>query len=74
MKTGTNAQDDSGNFAILDIIKALQFVNRNVAAFGGNPGNVTLMGQSAGAVNVFAVMTSPLVVAANPAQIGRAHV
>ena len=67
LKSGTDALDDSGNFAILDIIKALQFVNRNVAGFGGNAGNVTLMGQSAGAVNVFAVMTSPLVVAANPA-------
>jgi len=67
LKGGTDPLDDSGNFAILDIIKALQFVNRNVASFGGNAGNVTLMGQSAGAVNVFAVMTSPLVVAANPA-------
>jgi carboxylesterase type B len=67
LKSGTNALDDSGNFAILDIIKALQFVNRNAASFGGDAGNVTLMGQSAGAVNVFAVMTSPLVVAANPA-------
>ena len=66
LKSG-NALDDSGNFALLDIIKSLQFVNRNVAAFGGNPDNVTLMGQSAGAVNVFAVMTSPVVVAAKPA-------
>ncbi|WP_395702461.1 tannase/feruloyl esterase family alpha/beta hydrolase [Aquabacterium sp.] len=68
LKSG-NALDDSGNFAILDIIKALQFVNRNVANFGGDPGNVTLMGQSAGAVNVFAVMTSPLVVSAKPALV-----
>ena len=68
LKTG-NALDDSGNFALLDIIKSLQFVNRNIAAFGGDPGNVTLMGQSAGAVNVFAVMTSPLVVNANPALV-----
>ena len=58
--------DDSGNFALLDIIKALQFVNRNIASFGGNPGNVTLMGQSAGAVNVYAVMTSPPLVAGQP--------
>lgn len=68
LKNG-NTADDSGNFALLDIIKSLQFVNRNIAAFGGNPGNVTLMGQSAGAVNVFAVMTSPLVVSANPATV-----
>ena len=66
LKTGTNALDDSGNFAILDIIKALQFVNRNAASFGGDAGNVTLMGHSAGAVNILAVMTSPLVVGATP--------
>jgi len=68
LKTG-DALDDSGNFAILDIVKALQFVNRNIANFGGNAGNVTLMGHSAGAVNVFAVVTSPLVVKANPAVV-----
>ena len=56
---------------ILDIIKALQFVNGNIASFGGDPGNVTLMGESAGAVNVYAVMTSPLVVAANPSLVHR---
>jgi carboxylesterase type B len=68
LKTG-NPLDDSGNFALLDIIKALQFVQRNIAAFGGDPGNVTLMGESAGAVNVYAVMTSPLLVDAKPALV-----
>jgi carboxylesterase type B len=68
LKTG-DTQDDSGNFALLDIVKALKFVNGNIAAFGGNPGNVTLMGQSAGAVNVYAVMTSPIVTAASPALV-----
>jgi para-nitrobenzyl esterase len=63
------AQNDSGNFAILDIIKSLQFIKANIANFGGDPGNVTLMGESAGAVNVYAVMTSPLVVAARPALV-----
>lgn len=66
-----NLQDDSGNFALLDIVKALKFVNGNVANFGGDPSNVTLMGQSAGAVNVYALMTSPLVVKANPALVHR---
>ena len=70
LKTG-NPLDDSGNFALLDVIKALQFVHRNIAAFGGDPGNVTLMGESAGAVNVYALMTSPLVVDANPALVHR---
>ena len=66
LKTGANANDDSGNFAMLDIIKALRFIQRNIAAFGGDPGRVTLMGESAGAVNLYAVLTSPLVVNASP--------
>ncbi len=61
LKTG-DAIEDSGNFAMLDIRKALQFVQNNIRQFGGDPGNVTLMGQSAGAVNVYAMLTSPLVV------------
>jgi para-nitrobenzyl esterase len=65
LKTGDPASD-SGNFALLDSIKALQFVNRNIQFFGGDPGNVTIMGQSAGAVNVYALMTSPQMVSANP--------
>ena len=66
LKSGTSPNDDSGNFAILDNIKALQFINANIANFGGNPGNVTVMGQSAGAIDVYALLTSPLMVAANP--------
>ena len=60
LKTGTSATDDSGNFGTLDNIKVLQFINKNIANFGGNPFNVTLMGQSAGAINVYALMVSPL--------------
>ncbi len=60
LKTG-DALDDSGNFALLDIVKALEFVQRDIAAFGGDPRRVTLMGQSAGAVNVYALLSSPLV-------------
>ncbi len=65
LKTG-DATMDSGNFTMLDSIKALQFVRTNAAAFGGNPENVTVMGQSAGAINVWALQTSPLMTAANP--------
>ena len=72
LKTGTDADEDSGNFALLDIVKALQFVNRNIASFGGNPAKVTLMGQSAGAINVYAMLTSPLVVNARPRLFHRA--
>ena len=60
LKGGTDAAEDSGNFALLDLIQALKFVQANAAVFGGNPGNVTLMGQSAGAINVWALLTSPL--------------
>ncbi len=70
LRTG-DAENDSGNFALLDIVKALQFVNRNIATFGGDPGNVTLMGESAGAVNVYALMTSPLLVEASPSLVHR---
>jgi len=66
LKDGSSPSNDSGNFATLDNIKALQFINKNIAAFGGDAGNVTVMGQSAGAINVYALLTSPLIVSANP--------
>ncbi|MBN6038401.1 carboxylesterase/lipase family protein [Amycolatopsis sp. 195334CR] len=59
LKTG-DPYGDSGNFGTLDQIEALRFVHRNAAAFGGDAGNVTVMGESAGAVNVWALMVSPL--------------
>jgi para-nitrobenzyl esterase len=61
LRTGDRAED-SGNFALLDIVKALDFVASSIAAFGGDPQRVTLMGQSAGAVNVYALLTSPMLV------------
>jgi len=66
LKNGANPQDDSGNFATLDQILTLKFINKNIAGFGGNPGNVTVMGQSAGAINVYSLLTSPIVVASKP--------
>lgn len=51
--------DCSGNFAVLDILAALRFVQRNIGAFGGDAGNVTLAGQSAGAINILAAATAP---------------
>lgn len=50
----------SGNYAVLDQIAALQWVRRNIAAFGGDPGNVTIFGNSAGASSVNRLMVSPL--------------
>lgn len=60
------AADDSGNFALLDLVKALEFVQKNIASFGGDPTRVTLMGESAGAVNVYALMTSPMLSGRSP--------
>jgi len=50
----------SGNYGILDQIAALQWVKRNIGAFGGNAECVTIFGESAGACSVTALMTSPL--------------
>jgi para-nitrobenzyl esterase len=49
-----------GNYAFLDQIAALQWVRKNVAKFGGDPGNVTLFGESAGGGSVLTMMTTPL--------------
>lgn len=50
----------SGNYGLLDQIEALKWVRANAAAFGGDPDNVTIFGESAGALSVMGLMTSPL--------------
>lgn len=50
----------SGNYALLDQIKSMEWVQKNIAAFGGDPTRVTIGGQSAGAMSVGNIVTSPL--------------
>jgi para-nitrobenzyl esterase len=52
--------ETKGNYAYLDQIAALQWVKRNIAAFGGNPNNVTIFGFSAGGVSVHSMLASPM--------------
>lgn len=59
LRTG-DPEDDSGNFGTLDNVKALEWVQSNIANFGGDPTNVTIGGQSAGASNVAKLLISPL--------------
>lgn len=58
--TGERPNDLKGNYAYMDQIAALKWVQRNIAAFGGDPRNVTIFGESAGGVSVHTHLTSPL--------------
>jgi para-nitrobenzyl esterase len=58
--SATSGYKASGNYAYMDQIQALKWVQRNIAAFGGDPGNVTLWGHSAGAKSIWVHLASPL--------------
>ena len=53
-------QHVSGNYGLLDMITALQWIQKNIAAFGGDPHKVTIFGESAGAIAVSQLCVSPL--------------
>jgi len=58
--TGDDSPDDrSGNYGTLDLVRALEWVRANASAFGGDPGRVTIFGESAGGVNVYSLLLSP---------------
>ena len=54
-----NALDDSGNYGTLDAVHVLDWVQDNIENFGGDPGNVTVFGESAGSRDTLAMMISP---------------
>ena len=59
LREGQSDLDASGNYGLLDMIKALEWIRDNIRAFGGDPQRVTLTGQSAGGMDVLALLIAP---------------
>ena len=58
--TAESEHHSSGNYGLLDQLQALRWVKENIGKFGGDPNHVTVMGQSAGAVDICLLMASPI--------------
>ena len=58
--TAASAHHSSGNYGLLDQMQALKWIKENIRAFGGDPSRITVMGQSAGAVDICLLMASPM--------------
>lgn len=58
--TKESTYGSSGNYALLDQLAALKWIKKNIAAFGGDPENITIAGQSAGSMSVNCLVASPL--------------
>lgn len=59
LREGASAEDASGNFGTLDIIQSLKWIRENIEAFGGDPHQVTITGESAGGFDVLSLLISP---------------
>jgi para-nitrobenzyl esterase len=59
LTAGASPEDASGNYGTLDLIRVLEWVRDNIEAFGGDPANVTIFGESAGGANVMTLLISP---------------
>jgi para-nitrobenzyl esterase len=56
---GASPEEASGNYGTLDLVRALEWLRDNAQAFGGNPDNVTVFGESAGGTNTYSVLLTP---------------